>query len=508
MVAQGLGGFEIGTGAHPEQLEPERHVQSSRGGCSPRRRADRAWATFGGTSSDNGFTSLTGAFGNVLLAVPLRSVVSRVLLPWLAPPINPPTSSRAWPRLPPYVLAAVDELKSRLRAEGHDVFDFGLGNPDGPSPKAGHRAPRRPRRSAPGNQRYMPSKRHARGPRARSATGTSAATARRSIPRREAVVTIGAKEGLAHLLLAIVGPGDCVLSPDPCYPIHRFGVIIAGGEPVPVATRPRQGSLTPRSRRRSRARRASPRASSSTSRTTRPAPSSTSRSSRRSCALAKRENALGDLRSRLRRPGARRAARAQHLPGAGRARRRRRVLHRVEELLDAGLARRLLRRQPHARRRAGDDQGLPRLRHVRADAAGGRDGAVAGVRRRRRREPRALQAPRGAARRRPRRRRLAGAAMPDRVDVRLGAAAGARTPAAAPSSSRPRCWRRRASPSRPASASARAARATSASRWSSPTSAPRRPAPRSAPFSAPPEVAHGPSAPPSGSGKSRATEIK
>jgi alanine-synthesizing transaminase len=57
-------------------------------------------------------------------------------------------------------------------------------------------------------------------------------------PESEAVVTIGAKEGLAHLLLALVGPGDCVLSPDPCYPIHRYGVIIAGGEPVPVATGP------------------------------------------------------------------------------------------------------------------------------------------------------------------------------------------------------------------------------------------------------------------------------
>ena len=52
-------------------------------------------------------------------------------------------------------------------------------------------------------------------------------------PETEAVVTLGSKEGLAHLLLAIVGRGDCVLSPDPCYPIHRYGVIIAGGQPVP-----------------------------------------------------------------------------------------------------------------------------------------------------------------------------------------------------------------------------------------------------------------------------------
>jgi alanine-synthesizing transaminase len=138
--------------------------------------------------------------------------------------------------LPPYVLAAVDELKSKLRAEGHDVFDFGLGNPDGPSPAAAiQRLTNEAQRA--GNQRYMPSK--------------GVPEARRAIcdwyqrryqqtfdPDREAVVTIGAKEGLSHLFLALVGPGDCVLSPDPCYPIHRFGVIIAGGEPVPVAVGP------------------------------------------------------------------------------------------------------------------------------------------------------------------------------------------------------------------------------------------------------------------------------
>ncbi len=138
--------------------------------------------------------------------------------------------------LPPYILAAVDELKSRLRAEGHDVFDFGLGNPDGPSPKAAiERLITEAQR--PGNQRYMPS----RGmPEVRKAICDWYARryGQSFDPETEAVVTLGAKEGLAHLLLAIVGPGDCVLSPDPCYPIHRYGVIIAGGEPVPVATRP------------------------------------------------------------------------------------------------------------------------------------------------------------------------------------------------------------------------------------------------------------------------------
>ncbi len=138
--------------------------------------------------------------------------------------------------LPPYVLATVDELKSRLRAEGHDIYDFGLGNPDGPSPKAAiDRLVSEAQR--PGNQRYMPS----RGlPEVRAAICDWYARryGERFDPESEAVITLGSKEGLAHLLLAIVAPGDCVLSPDPCYPIHRFGVIIAGGQPVPVATGP------------------------------------------------------------------------------------------------------------------------------------------------------------------------------------------------------------------------------------------------------------------------------
>ena len=138
--------------------------------------------------------------------------------------------------LPPYVLAAVDELKSKLRAEGHDVFDFGLGNPDGPSPTAAvHRLVAEAQRA--GNQRYMPSKGM---PEVRRAICDWYARkyGQSFDPDTESVVTIGAKEGLAHLFLAIIAPGDCVLAPDPCYPIHRYGIIIAGGEPVPVPTGP------------------------------------------------------------------------------------------------------------------------------------------------------------------------------------------------------------------------------------------------------------------------------
>jgi alanine-synthesizing transaminase len=138
--------------------------------------------------------------------------------------------------LPPYVLAAVDELKSRLRAQGRDIYDFGLGNPDGASPRAAiDRLIAEAQR--PGNQRYMPS-RGLLEVRAAICGWYARRYAQTFDPETEAVVTLGSKEGLAHLLLAIVGPGDCVLSPDPCYPIHRFGVIIAGGEPVPVATGP------------------------------------------------------------------------------------------------------------------------------------------------------------------------------------------------------------------------------------------------------------------------------
>jgi alanine-synthesizing transaminase len=138
--------------------------------------------------------------------------------------------------LPPYVLAAVDDLKSKLRVQGHDVFDFGLGNPDGPSPKAAIERLISEAQKA-GNQRYMPS----RGmPEVRGAICDWYARkyGQTFDPETEAVVTIGAKEGLAHLFLAIVAPGDCVLAPDPCYPIHRYGIIVAGGEPVPVATGP------------------------------------------------------------------------------------------------------------------------------------------------------------------------------------------------------------------------------------------------------------------------------
>ena len=131
-------------------------------------------------------------------------------------------------RLPPYVFNIVGGLKAAARAKGEDIIDFGMGNPDQPTPqhivdKLVEVAQR------PDTHRYSLSKGIPR--------------LRRAIcnwykgkfdvdldPETEAIVTIGSKEGLAHLALATVGPGDAVLVPNPAYPIHPYGFIIAGAD--------------------------------------------------------------------------------------------------------------------------------------------------------------------------------------------------------------------------------------------------------------------------------------
>ncbi len=137
-------------------------------------------------------------------------------------------------RLPPYVFAIVNALKHEARLQGDDIIDLGMGNPDLPAPK--HivdklcEASRNPK-----NHRYSASK---------GITQLRMAICewyKRRFdvdldPESEAVVTIGSKEGLSHLALAIVEPGDVALTPTPAYPIHPYSVIIAGGEvrSVPV----------------------------------------------------------------------------------------------------------------------------------------------------------------------------------------------------------------------------------------------------------------------------------
>jgi alanine-synthesizing transaminase len=131
-------------------------------------------------------------------------------------------------RLPPYVFAIVNDLKAKARARGEDVIDLGMGNPDQATPK--HivdklvEAARNPR-----NHRYSASKGITR---LRKAITTWYRT-RYDVeldPETEAIATIGAKEGLAHLALAVLQPGDGALVPNPTYPIHSYSVVIADGD--------------------------------------------------------------------------------------------------------------------------------------------------------------------------------------------------------------------------------------------------------------------------------------
>jgi alanine-synthesizing transaminase len=129
-------------------------------------------------------------------------------------------------RLPPYVFAEVNALKARARAQGRDVIDLGMGNPDGATPehivKKLIETVQNPRAHGYSVSRGIAGLRRAQ----------AAYYARRFDvaldPEREVIVTLGSKEGLANLAQAISAPGDIVLVPNPCYPIHSFGFIMAG----------------------------------------------------------------------------------------------------------------------------------------------------------------------------------------------------------------------------------------------------------------------------------------
>lgn len=129
-------------------------------------------------------------------------------------------------RLPPYVFAEVNAMKARARAMGEDIIDFGMGNPDLPTPK--HivdklvETVRNPSTHGYSQSRGIPGLRRAQCAYYRRRFGVDLD------PEREVIVTLGSKEGLANLAQAITGPGDVVLVPNPSYPIHHYGFIIAG----------------------------------------------------------------------------------------------------------------------------------------------------------------------------------------------------------------------------------------------------------------------------------------
>lgn len=129
-------------------------------------------------------------------------------------------------RLPPYVFSTMTQLKSEARARGDDIIDFGMGNPDQPTPK--HIVDKLVETAVrPDTHGYSMSKGIPRLRRAMAAWYKKNYDVELD-SEKQIITTIGSKEGLAHLALAISGPGDTILVPDPAYPIHTYGFIIAG----------------------------------------------------------------------------------------------------------------------------------------------------------------------------------------------------------------------------------------------------------------------------------------
>ena len=147
-------------------------------------------------------------------------------------------------RLPPYVFNIVGDMKKAARARGEDIIDFGMGNPDQPTPK--HIVDKLVEASVRGTDsdyikpevhdeegththRYSVSKGIPRLRRAMAAWYQRRYDVKLD-PETEVIATIGSKEGLAHLAFATLAPGDTVLVPNPAYPIHPYGVVLAGAD--------------------------------------------------------------------------------------------------------------------------------------------------------------------------------------------------------------------------------------------------------------------------------------
>ncbi len=139
-------------------------------------------------------------------------------------------------RLPPYVIAEVNAMRAAARSGGEDIIDLGMGNPDLPPPphviKKLVEVARKPDAHGYSQSKGIPGLRRAQANYYARRFGVDLD------PEREVVVTMGSKEGLASLATAITAPGDVVLAPNPSYPIHTFGFIIAGATIRAVPTTP------------------------------------------------------------------------------------------------------------------------------------------------------------------------------------------------------------------------------------------------------------------------------
>src|SRR3990170_3459064 len=150
-------------------------------------------------------------------------------------------------RLPPYLFATLDKMKMEARRAGEDIIDFGMGNPDHASPP--HvvekliEAAKKPQ-----NHRYSTS----RGIHKLRLAICNWYKRRYGVeldPETEAIATIGAKEGLSHLVLATMGPGDIAFVPSPTYPIHTYSVVIAGADVRSISLTSGEGDFLERAER-------------------------------------------------------------------------------------------------------------------------------------------------------------------------------------------------------------------------------------------------------------------
>jgi len=144
-------------------------------------------------------------------------------------------------RLPPYVFAELNAMKAAARAAGEDIIDFGMGNPDSPTPA--HivekliETVQNPRTHGYSVSRGIKGLRKANADYYERRFGVNVD------PETETVVTLGSKEGLANLASAITTPGDVILVPNPSYPIHHFGFMIAGASIRSISAEPGQKML-------------------------------------------------------------------------------------------------------------------------------------------------------------------------------------------------------------------------------------------------------------------------
>ncbi len=149
---------------------------------------------------------------------------------------NPPAEFYRIKKLPPYVFQEVNALKAKLRADGADIIDFGFGNPDLPTPP--HvidkliETVKKPNTTGYSVSRGIPGLRQACARYYQRRFDVSLD------PESEIITTIGSKEGFANLAQAITAPGDIIYAPDPSYPLHAYGFIIAGAkiQAIPAIT--------------------------------------------------------------------------------------------------------------------------------------------------------------------------------------------------------------------------------------------------------------------------------